>query len=117
MSLTTYEEYAQGRARARAAAYNALSAPYQQKLERIQWNYSRDLNEKQFAANKKDEELLAAVEGMVNMLIEQVEQLEELNKGLHQNLNEEISLRAKLEFNLTVAKHKLLTQKIKTLPI
>lgn len=117
MSLTTFEEYTQGRERERASIYSVLQAVYQQKLERIKWNYSRDLNDKQFAANKKDEELLAAVEQCVNLLISQVEALEDLNNGLHLNLTEEISLRAKLQFELTIAQHKLFTQTIKTSPI
>lgn len=117
MSLTTWEEYAKGRETERVTAYNSLLDVYMQKLERIKWNYSRDLNEKQFAANRKDEELLGAVESCVNILMAQIEFLEKQNNGLNVNLYQEIDYRAKIEFELLIAKHKLLTQKTKKQPI
>ncbi|PTX14422.1 hypothetical protein C8N40_11187 [Pontibacter mucosus] len=74
----------------RKLSYELFSTLYNEKVERIQRNYSRDLTEAQFALNKKDEELLLATEEFLNVLLLQIDRLCRMNAGLNKNLMESV---------------------------
>lgn len=75
----------------RTEPYRLFQKLYNEKVERIQRNYSKELTEFQFALNKKDEELLIATEEFMNILLLQLDRLCRINQGLNTNLMESIA--------------------------
>lgn len=102
----------------REREYEAFQALYNEKVERIQRNYSRELTEAQFALLQKDENLLLATESFLNVLLLQIDRLCRVNEGLNNNLTESVDDLQKVITNSTykatlsalIAKHKLISK-------
>lgn len=100
----------------REQTYNEFQALFNEKVERVNRNFERELTDKQTELNLQDEKLLLATQQFLNLLLVQIDRLTKQNTALQRNLMESIDHERKLiesdaykaKFIEVVNKHKVL---------